>query len=66
MTISVEEVLSRNELFSYKITRRFKTFYVERRIDKFDENHGLSDPLYVEDSSTDAFSLINQQNYSGF
>jgi hypothetical protein len=62
MTIPVWEVLSKKSYFPYKIVRRFKTFDLERRIDKFDENHGLSDLLYTEESSTDAFALINQQN----
>jgi hypothetical protein len=29
---------------------------LERRIDKFDEIQGLSDLLYIEASSTDAFA----------
>jgi hypothetical protein len=33
----------------------FRIVDLERRIDEFDEIHGLSHPLYKEGSSTDAF-----------
>jgi hypothetical protein len=41
----------------YKPARDFKILDVEHRIDKFDELHGLSHPLYKEGSSKNGFCL---------
>jgi hypothetical protein len=40
----------------YKPARDFKILDVEHRIDKFDELHDLSHPLYKEEFSTDALA----------
>ena len=43
-------------LFPTKLSKISELSILERRIDKFDEIHGLSDLLYMEGSSTDAFA----------
>jgi len=43
-------------LFPTKLPPNFKIFNLERRIDKLDEIQGLSNPLYKEASSKDAFA----------
>jgi hypothetical protein len=48
--------------FLYKPVQDFRIVDLERRIDKFAENDGLSDLSYMEESSTHAFARINQQN----
>jgi hypothetical protein len=53
---SQREVLSMISHFCTNLSKISELSILERRIDKFDELHGLSHPLYKEGSSKDALA----------